>query len=198
MHTMAEMKFNTQSVESEAHYMKATGIVRRIDDLGRVVIPKEIRRTLRIREGDPLEIFTDREGEVILKKYSPISELGDFAKEYAETLYETLGTPVLISDRDEMIAAAGLSKKDYLNRRLSPDVEEIVGKRTIITEKHENSVEWVPGVFETVKSYCIAPIISSGDSIGAVFIISKVHFIGEAEMKAIETAANFLAKQMES
>lgn len=198
MHTMAEMKFNTQSVESEAHYMKATGIVRRIDDLGRVVIPKEIRRTLRIREGDPLEIFTDREGEVILKKYSPISQLGDFAKEYAETLYETLGTPVLISDRDEMIAAAGLSKKDYLNRRLSPDVEEVVGKRTIVTEKHENSVEWVPGVFETVKSYCIAPIISSGDSIGAVFIISKVHFIGEAEMKAIETAANFLAKQMES
>jgi AbrB family transcriptional regulator (stage V sporulation protein T) len=195
---MAEMKFNTQSVESEAHYMKATGIVRRIDDLGRVVIPKEIRRTLRIREGDPLEIFTDREGEVILKKYSPISELGDFAKEYAETLYETLGTPVLISDRDEMIAAAGLSKKDYLNRRLSPDVEEIVGKRSIVTEKHENSVEWVPGVFETVKSYCIAPIISAGDSIGAVFIISKVHFIGEAEMKAIETAANFLAKQMES
>ena len=126
MHTMAEMNFNFQSVESEAYYMKATGIVRRIDDLGRVVIPKEIRRTLRIREGDPLEIFTDREGEVILKKYSPISELGDFAKEYAETLYETLGTPVLISDRDEMIAAAGLSKKDYLNRRLSPGVEDII------------------------------------------------------------------------
>ncbi|ALC88272.1 MULTISPECIES: stage V sporulation protein T [Bacillaceae] len=178
--------------------MKATGIVRRIDDLGRVVIPKEIRRTLRIREGDPLEIFTDREGEVILKKYSPINELGDFAKEYAETLYETLGTPVLISDRDEMIAVAGLSKKDYLNRRLSPDVEEIVSKRSIVTEKHENSVEWVPGVFESVKSYCIAPIISSGDPIGAVFLISKVHFVGEAELKAVETAANFLAKQMET
>ena len=106
--------------------MKATGIVRRIDDLGRVVIPKEIRRTLRIREGDPLEIFTDRDGEVILKKYSPISELGQFAREYAETLYETLGTPALISDRDEMIAVSGLSKKDYLNRQLSPDLEEII------------------------------------------------------------------------
>lgn len=198
MHTMAEMNFSFQSVESEANHMKATGIVRRIDDLGRVVIPKEIRRTLRIREGDPLEIFTDREGEVILKKYSPINELGSFAKDYAETLYETLGTPVLISDRDEMIAAAGLSKKDYLNRRLSPDVEEIVSKRTVVMEKHENSVEWVPGVFETVKSYCIAPIIASGDPIGAVFLISKVHFIGEAELKAIETAANFLAKQMEN
>ena len=178
--------------------MKATGIVRRIDDLGRVVIPKEIRRTLRIREGDPLEIFTDREGEIILKKYSPINELGDFAKEYAETLYETLGTPVLISDRDEMIAAAGLSKKDYLKRRISPEVEEIITGRNVIVEKHENSVEWIPGVTETVKSYCIAPIIAAGDPIGAILLFSKVHFIGEAELKAIETAANFLAKQMEN
>ena len=84
------------------HWMKATGIVRRIDDLGRVVIPKEIRRTLRIREGDPLEIFVDRDGEVILKKYSPISELGDFAKEYAEALFDSLGNPVLICDRDTL------------------------------------------------------------------------------------------------
>ena len=141
--------------------MKATGIVRRIDDLGRVVIPKEIRRTLRIREGDPLEIFTDRDGEVILKKYSPISELGQFAKEYAETLYETLGTPALISDRDEMIAVSGLSKKDYLNRQLSPDVEEILTGRTIVTEKLEKAVEWVPGQVEQVKSYCIAPIVAA-------------------------------------
>ncbi|GAE47390.1 stage V sporulation protein T [Mesobacillus boroniphilus JCM 21738] len=96
--------------------MKATGIVRRIDDLGRVVIPKEIRRTLRIREGDPLEIFVDRDGEVILKKYSPISELSDFAKEYAEALYDSLGNPVLICDRDTYIALAGGSKKDYLNK----------------------------------------------------------------------------------
>ena len=142
--------------------MKATGIVRRIDDLGRVVIPKEIRRTLRIREGDPLEIFTDRDGEVILKKYSPISELGQFAKEYAETLYETLGTPTLISDRDEMIAVSGLSKKDYLNRQLSPDMEEIISGRKIVTEKLEKAVEWVPGQVEQVKSYCIAPIIAAG------------------------------------
>lgn len=91
--------------------MKATGIVRRIDDLGRVVIPKEIRRTLRIREGDPLEIFVDRDGEVILKKYSPINELGDFAKEYGEALYESLGSSVIICDRDSIIAIAGGSKK---------------------------------------------------------------------------------------
>ena len=177
--------------------MKATGIVRRIDDLGRVVIPKEIRRTLRIREGDPLEIFTDRDGEVILKKYSPISELGQFSNEYAETLYETLGTPALISDRDEMIAVAGLSKKEYMNRQLSPDLEEFMAGRKIITEKLEKAIEWVPGQVEQVKSYCIAPIIAGGDVIGAVYLLSKVHFIGEAEQKAAETAAVFLAKQME-
>lgn len=191
------MKATSNFVESEASCMKATGIVRRIDDLGRVVIPKEIRRTLRIREGDPLEIFTDRDGEVILKKYSPISELGQFAKEYAETLYETLGTPALISDRDEMIAVAGLSKKDYMNRQLSPDVEEMMATRKVITEKLEKTIEWVPGQVEQVKSYCIAPIVAGGDTIGAVYILSKVHFVGEVEQKAVETAAHFLSKQME-
>lgn len=190
-----QVKLN--SVESEAMYMKATGIVRRIDDLGRVVIPKEIRRTLRIREGDPLEIFTDRDGEVILKKYSPISELGDFAQEYVETLHATLGTPAFISDRDEIIAVAGVPKKEYLNRRISPSAEEILLTRTIVSEKMEKTVEWVPGQVEQVKSYCIAPIIAGGDAIGAVYLLSKVHFIGEAEIKAVETAAHFLAKQME-
>ena len=97
--------------------MKATGIVRRIDDLGRVVIPKEIRRTLRIREGDPLEIFTDREGGVILKKYSPIGELTDFSKEYAESLQQAIGHIVLISDKDTFVSASGAPKKDYLDRR---------------------------------------------------------------------------------
>lgn len=183
--------------ESEALYMRATGIVRRIDDLGRVVIPKEIRRTLRIREGDPLEIFTDREGEVILKKYSPISELGEFAVEYAESLYEILGTPALISDRDEMLAVAGLPKKDYMNRRLSPACEELVAGRTIVMEKLEKSVEWVPGQVEQIKSYCVVPIITNGDAIGAVYLLSKVHFVGDVEQKAAETAAAFLAKQMD-
>ena len=100
--------------------MKATGIVRRIDDLGRVVIPKEIRRTLRIREGDPLEIFVDREGEVILKKYSPIGELGDFAKEYADSLHEAIGHIALIADRDNIITVAGAPKKEFLNKAIGP------------------------------------------------------------------------------
>ncbi|MCM3318213.1 stage V sporulation protein T [Rummeliibacillus sp. G93] len=177
--------------------MKATGIVRRIDDLGRVVIPKEIRRTLRIREGDPLEIFTDREGEIILKKYSPINELGDFALSYVDTLFETLGTSALVSDRDQVIAAAGVSKKDYLHRAISPFAEERILQRNLIVEKHESSIEIVPGQIEQIKSYCIAPIVVAGDAIGAVYILSKMHFIGDTEQKVAETAAHFLAKQME-
>ena len=111
--------------------MKATGIVRRIDDLGRVVIPKEIRRNLRIREGDPLEIFVDRDGEVILKKYSPIGELGDFAQEYAESLHETTGHITLITDRDAVVAVAGASKKQWLDQHISPFVERAIeGRRS--------------------------------------------------------------------
>ena len=178
--------------------MKATGIVRRIDDLGRVVIPKEIRRTLRIREGDPLEIYTDREGEVILKKYSPINDLGEFAQQYVESLFEVLGTPALISDRDEMIAVAGVSKKDYLSRRLTMFSEEIIKHRMAVTDKLEQSIELVTGQHEQVKSYCVVPIIANGDPIGAVYLFSKVHFIGDVEQKSTEAAANFLAKQMEN
>ena len=110
--------------------MKATGIVRRIDDLGRVVIPKEIRRTLRIREGDPLEIFVDRDGEVILKKYSPISELGDFAKEYAEALYDSLRKPSYDLRPGHVIAVAGGSKKEYLNKNITELVEKAMEKRS--------------------------------------------------------------------
>ena len=113
--------------------MKATGIVRRIDDLGRVVIPKEIRRTMRIREGDPLEIYTDREGEVIFKKYSPIGELAQFASQYAETLNKTCGISVVICDRDAVIACAGIPKREYTDRKITPEVERIVENRQLYT-----------------------------------------------------------------
>ncbi|HHY75101.1 MAG TPA: stage V sporulation protein T [Bacillus bacterium] len=178
--------------------MKATGIVRRIDDLGRVVIPKEIRRTLRIREGDPLEIFVDRDGEVILKKYSPISELSDFAKEYAEALYDSLGHIVLITDRDSFIAVAGGSKKEYLNRNIGQVIEKAMEDRQVFLETAEKDIEIIDGIEEKVSSYCIGPIIANGDPIGAVFIMSKEgKQIGEIEKKAAETAASFLARQME-
>lgn len=179
------------------HMMKATGIVRRIDDLGRVVIPKEIRRTLRIREGDPLEIFVDRDGEVILKKYSPISELGDFAKEYAEALFDSLGNPVLICDRDAYIAVAGGSKKDYLNKNISNLVEKTMEDRNSVLVNNQENLSLYEGSEETVSAYTIGPIIANGDPIGAVIIFSKEGSLGEVEQKAVETAAGFLARQME-
>ena len=148
--------------------MKATGIVRRIDDLGRVVIPKEIRRTLRIREGDPLEIFTDREGEIILKKYSPIGELGTLAKLYAESLAQTLGCTVCITDTDQ-VAESGDSS--YV--KVIPDMKEF-------------------------RDEAICPIISEGDVIGSVILLGKDHKkrFGEVEQRIASSAADFLGRQM--
>ncbi|BBI30658.1 stage V sporulation protein T [Cohnella abietis] len=179
--------------------MKATGIVRRIDDLGRVVIPKEIRRTLRIREGDPLEIFVDRDGEVILKKYSPIGELGDFAKEYAESLSESTGHIAMISDRDTFIAVAGASKKEYLDKAVGNLLETCMENRKIIVEPSTGSYEVLRDINETIGSFVAAPIIASGDPIGTVVLLSKDESVnmGEMESKMVETAAGFLAKQME-
>ncbi|WP_186575712.1 stage V sporulation protein T [Aquibacillus kalidii] len=178
--------------------MKATGIVRRIDDLGRVVIPKEIRRTLRIREGDPLEIFVDREGEVILKKYSPISELGDFAKEYADALFDSIGSPVLICDRDEFIAVSGESKKEYLGKNIGKLIEKAMEDRSALSETENTSIEITENNEETIASYVLSPIIANGDPIGCVMIMSKEsNNIGTVEQKAVETAASFLARQME-
>lgn len=179
--------------------MKATGIVRRIDDLGRVVIPKEIRRTLRIREGDPLEIFVDRDGEVILKKYSPISELGDFAKEYAESLYESTNHITLISDRDQLIAISGGAKKDYLEKAIGEVVESSMEGRKTILEENPGQYDICKDVRETYGSYVIAPIIAGGDPIGTVIMITKDEKVtmGQMEVKMAETAAGFLAKQME-
>ncbi|MGE6632318.1 stage V sporulation protein T [Bacillus sp. NPDC077027] len=177
--------------------MKATGIVRRIDDLGRVVIPKEIRRTLRIREGDPLEIFVDRDGEVILKKYSPISELGDFAKEYADALFDSLGHSVLICDRDTYIAVSGSSKKEYLNKSVSELIERTMEQRNSVLEESKKEIQLVDGIDDDVSSYTIAPIVANGDPIGAVVLFSKERSMGEVEHKSAETAASFLARQME-
>ena len=176
--------------------MKATGIVRRIDDLGRVVIPKEIRRTLRIREGDPLEIFVDRDGEVILKKYSPINELGNFAQEYAESLAENSGCLVLIADRDAIISVAGGSKKDYIDKNIGPAVERAMDSRSTLSEKTGKEV--MEGVGQELGYTVIAPVIAGGDPIGAVILIAKEQQeLGEVEQKLSETAAGFLARQME-
>ena len=117
--------------------MKATGIVRRIDDLGRIVVPKEIRRTLRIREGDPLEIFTDRDGEIVLKKYSPIGELSQFAGEYAESLAQTTGHLVLITDCDHVVTASGQGRKEFEGKPISRQLEEVISERKSLKERSD-------------------------------------------------------------
>ena len=181
--------------------MKATGIVRRIDDLGRVVIPKEIRRTLRIREGDPLEIFTDREGEIILKKYSPIGELGQFAKQYADSIGHTTGHIVAITDKDQFIAVAGTGKKEWVTKPISKELEGIINEReTVLAAKEDKGFIRVSQEEDDIAYEVIAPIICEGDAIGAVLILTRdaKTKLGEVENKLATTAATFLGRQMES
>jgi len=181
--------------------MKATGIVRRIDDLGRVVVPKEIRRTLRIREGDPLEIFTDREGEIILKKYSPIGELGQFAKQYADSLTQTTGHIIAITDKDQFIAVSGPIKKDLVTKGISHELEEAINAReTINAAKDDKTYIKIMNEDDSEFMYqVITPILSEGDAIGSVIILTKdtKTKFGELEIKLAGTAASFLGRQME-
>ena len=180
--------------------MKATGIVRRIDDLGRIVVPKEIRRTLRIREGDPLEIFTDREGEIILKKYSPIGELSQFAGEYAESLAHTTGYLVLITDGDHVVAASGSGKKDFEGKPISGQLEEIIGERKslVASDDEKAFVKLTADDAGEYRQQAISTIICEGDAIGAVILCSREERakMGETESK-LAAAAGFLGRQME-
>ena len=177
--------------------MKATGIVRRIDDLGRVVIPKEIRRTMRIREGDPLEIYTDANGEVIFKKYSPMGELAEFTSQYADVLYKAISMPVLITDRDHVVAAAGINKKDVIDRHISSALENVMENRSGFIAN--SNVSLVP-LDSLDKKACIAyPIIGNGDVSGCVVILfnDNEEKPTQAEIKLAEVASQFLGKQTE-
>ena len=185
--------------------MKATGIVRRIDDLGRVVIPKEIRRTMRIREGDPLEIYTDREGEVIFKKYSPIGELASFAAQYAETLHKTCSLSVVICDRDAVIACSGVPRKEYTDKSLSKELESVMETRNLYFYREGSNA--IPVLAEGGSFYvsCAMPIISEGDIVGCVASVTdhpgeplRELPGSEVETKLILTAAGFLGRQLET
>jgi AbrB family transcriptional regulator (stage V sporulation protein T) len=187
----------------EGKMLKATGVVRRIDDLGRIVIPKEIRKTLRIKEGDPLEIFTDRDGQVILKKYSPIGELSEFATEYAETLAKTTGHIACITDKDTVIAVSGGSKKEFLEQGISKDLEKIMEYKEAYISKENKDIS-IPvtqkGNNDKINnSQVVYPIISDGDAIGTVILLSKDANtkMSEVENKVVQSAASFLGSQME-
>lgn len=179
--------------------MKATGIVRRIDDLGRVVIPKEIRRTLRIREGDPLEIYTATDGEVIFKKYSPIGEMSTFASQYADVLSRITSLPTIICDRDHVIAASGVSKREFLERRITSALENYMENRKSYQASANDISDVQPVEGLEHRAAVIYPIIAAGDIAGAVVLLKSENNRNPSvtELKLAQSAAEFLGKQME-
>ena len=183
--------------------MRATGIVRRIDELGRVVIPKEIRRTLRIREGDPLEIFTDHDGEVVLKKYSPIGEISAIAKDYTDSLHRTLGHIALISDRDAIVASSGAGKRDYIEKAISPDVERILENRQTAVLNLSAGLRMIPITgddrSDAYSAQIVVPILADGEIIGGLLLLSRESGtdMTEIDRKVAETTASIVGKQME-
>lgn len=183
--------------------MKATGIVRRIDELGRVVIPKEIRRTLRIREGDPLEIYTDHDGEVVLKKYSPIGEIAAIAKDYTDSLFRSLGHVCCISDRDMVVSVSGTSKRDLLEKPLSHDVENALTNRTTLQLNAAANARMIPITDEddasAYSAQIVVPIIADGEVIGSLMLLSRENGarMNEIDLKVAETTAGIVGRQME-
>lgn len=174
--------------------MKATGIVRRIDDLGRVVIPKEIRRTMKIREGEPLEIFTDAGGSVIFRKYSPAGELSTIAGHLCESMYKIGSQPIVVCDRDSVIAASGSLKGELDSKPITAELEAVMQTRQL--QRCQTSVP-VTATVQGAEAAVVVPIIVGGDLTGCVLALAGDASIGDPEIKLLQTAALFLAKQLE-
>ncbi len=176
--------------------MKATGIVRRIDDLGRVVIPKEIRRTLRIREGDPLEIFTGKEGEVVFKKYAPIRELTEVASEFAAALQSVCGSSCVVADRERVIACGGPGKREVLEREISESCETMINDRRSFKADGGQGMALLKDR-EDPRLAAAWPILAGGDLVGMIGLLDNGKGVSTAEEKALQTGALFLGRQME-
>lgn len=179
--------------------MKATGIVRRIDDLGRVVIPKEIRRTMRIREGDPLEIYTDKDGEVIFKKYSMLSGLNEFAHQICETVHKTVHQPVLLTDRDSVIALSGLARRDWIEKPISSALESVLESKQPYAHRADDVPFLVTENRSGLFASLVAPIVAQGDVLGCLLLADTegTWLPGETEQILLETISGFLGRHME-
>lgn len=175
--------------------MKSTGVVRRVDDLGRIVIPKEIRRTLRIRDGESLEIFVDSE-MIALKKFSKMTDMHDVAKDLVEIINNNINKTVLITDRDKFIAGSGTLRKKYVDKNISRTLENIMKERKNVIETSNHQIELLENTKELL-SYVIYPIIMNGDAMGLVLVISENSDIGQLEEKLVNVAAQFLGKHIE-
>ena len=180
--------------------MKATGIVRRVDDLGRIVIPKEIRRTLRIREGDPLEIYTEKDGGVIFRKYSPMGDLQDFASHICEAIGAATGRIAAVSDRDAIIALAGAPKRELMDKPNSPELDKLMEQRTHYLCKIGETPIHPTDTTDKYQLGVASPILCQGDLMGCVMLLMGADSapVTEADQKLTQTIAGFLGKQMES
>ncbi len=175
--------------------MKSTGVVRRVDDLGRIVIPKEIRRTLRIRDGESLEIFVDRE-MIALKKFSKMNDMDEISKQLVDIVNSVTHQNVFITDRDSFIAGSGNLRKKYLNKSISKSLEMVMKEREIVVERNLHKIELCDSIFENY-SYVISPVIMNGDAIGLVLIVSESGNIGQVEEKMADVVSKFLGKHIE-
>ena len=180
--------------------MKATGIVRRVDDLGRIVIPKEIRRTLRIREGDPLEIYTEKDGGVIFRKYSPMGDLQDFAAQICESIGDNLGRIAAVADRDSIIALSGAPKRELIDKPNSQELERLMEQRKNYRYRPGDNLIRATESSEKYHLGVAAPILSQGDLMGCVLLLMGDDHtpLTESDQQLAQTVAGFLGKQMES
>ncbi len=180
--------------------MKATGIVRRVDDLGRIVIPKEIRRTLKIREGDPLEIYTEKDGGVIFRKYSPMGDLQDFAAQICESIGANTGCIAAVSDRDSIIALHGAPKRELMDKPNSRELEKLMEQRKNYRYQPGDTPLRAADGTDKYHLGVASPILSQGDLMGCVMLLLEENTapLNEADQKLVQTVAGFLGKQMES
>lgn len=176
--------------------MKATGIIRRIDELGRIVIPKEIRKNLRIKEGENLEIFVNGEDDIVLKKHSLIKKMEDLAQNFTDSIYSFIKHNVIIADNNTILAASGSLKKEYLNKPISVELENKLNRREEMIEKHNKIINIIDEK-EINATYAISPIIVNGDTAGIVMIFSTEKEVDDIDYKLVQIAAKFLTSHLE-
>ncbi|MGM0523254.1 MAG: stage V sporulation T C-terminal domain-containing protein [Bacillota bacterium] len=176
--------------------MKATGIIRRIDDLGRVVIPKEIRRHLRIRESEPLEIFVQHQNEIVLKKYSPVQALEEIALPYLRSIHHELGCPLLLMDREQFILGIGSETKPYLHQPISKQLDALLDKRRPVLKEAKETLTLREGTEEDIRYYFV-PIISDSNQIGGVLAFTEGPEWPEATANVLNIFVHFLKMQLE-
>lgn len=176
--------------------MKATGIIRRIDELGRIVVPKEIRRNLRIKEGENLEIFVDSNENIVLKKHSLIKKMDDLAQNFTDAIHSFIKHNVIISDNNTILAASGTMKKEYLNKPISVELENKINRREEMIEKHNKSISIIEDK-QINATYAISPIIVNGDTVGTVMIFSEDKEVEDIDYKLVQIASKFLTSHLE-